>query len=440
MRRKVLPIFIGIVSICGGLLLLLLLVCIALPPVGMDLLMMGCVGIRHMGAGINHLSVGHIEKAGPMPESACTENPIAYKDGHILFFCGEYKSSLLYEPITGRYSQLNFDLGFKTPAHEGRGYSLTPLPDEKLLLIGGSDQSNIIEEKEPRSLFLGVSDIKVRDPGATAFRTIGHLQKARYGHNSVLLNTGKILVLGGETLAPRHRIGSKGDEDIYEGNVRIKKKFNDGDVIHVSVKLDTAELVDPKTGESTLLPNPMLIPRSGSKPILLKDGRVLVMGGITTGPDNKDQFKEPSIEIFDPQTLTFTPAGKLPPNRSLGEATLLPQGQVLISSFLYSPGTAEKYFVEIYDPLTQHLSPLKEPQYPLRGHAIVLENGKVLIAGNPPGFFDSWAPLELFEPKTRSFKFIGNASGSPLVALPNRRVLLYGMTPNKEVSTNIYAY
>jgi hypothetical protein len=438
MGRRIYQFLVKFVGVCSSLVGILLFICLALPPVGIDLLMMGEYGIQYAKAGINHLSVGHIEKAGPMPEGACTENPIAYKDGHILFFCGEYKSSLSYEPITGKFSQLNFDLGFKNPTHEGRGYSLTLLPDEKLLLIGGKDQADIVQNKQPVSLFTEVSDIKVLDSNATAFRTIGHLQKTRHGHSTVLLNTGKVLVLGGETLTPRHRIGSEGDEDIYEGNVRIKKKFNDGDVIYVSVKLDTAELVDPKTGKSILLPNPMLMPRSGFKPILLKDGRVLVMSGVTTGPNKKDQFS--SIEIFDPQTLTFTPAGKLPSNRFLGEATLLAQGQVLISSFLYTPGKGDKYFVEIYDPLTQRLIPLKDPQYPLIGHVITLENGKVLSSGKSPGFFDSWAPLELFDPETHSFKFIGNAIGRPLIPMPNRRVLLLRVSPDNELSTAIYAY
>ncbi|MDT8396060.1 MAG: kelch repeat-containing protein [bacterium] len=71
----------------------------------------------------------------------------------------------------------------------------------------------------------------------------------RYSHTSTLIDTDKLLVIGG---------GPSTDTST------------------------SAEIIDLTTGESTLLPWRMRVPRAGHTATLLPDGRVLVAGGDTT--------------------------------------------------------------------------------------------------------------------------------------------------------------
>ncbi len=62
-----------------------------------------------------------------------------------------------------------------------------------------------------------------------------------------------------------------------------------------------ADLFDPATGTSRVV-GPMHEPRYGQSATLLKDGRVLIVGGVMRSPDRSDA--EPAIlELFDPKKI-----------------------------------------------------------------------------------------------------------------------------------------
>lgn len=87
----------------------------------------------------------------------------------------------------------------------------------------------------------------------------------RYNHSAVVLQDGRILITGGETI--------------------IKGK---------SVPLNTAEIYDPKTKKCTLIENKMNYARSNHTSILLPNGNVFIIGGGSQIP-----------EIFNIETKTF---------------------------------------------------------------------------------------------------------------------------------------
>lgn len=439
MLRKVILAFTGFITACVSLLLILLFfICIAAPPLGLGLIMMGVHGIQYVTAGINHLSAGHMEKTGQMPAHVCFGSPMAYKDGRILILCDYSKSALIFDSKVRIFSALYLDEGFKSPIIQAQGSSLIFLPDERLFMLGGSEQAKISSSQGWD--FIGVNDIKALKPSASVFSTIGHLQKARYNHSSILLNDGKILVLGGENEIFEALIDRQ--EDQVTSN---KEQSKHSQKVRKHLRLDSAELIDPTTGKSSLLSSHMLLPRSDFKTVLLKDGRVLILGGVATGIGNTEQRLEPTFEFFDPKTLMFSSAGKFPSHRSLDKVLLLPDGQVLITSYLFYTGRNADYFTELYNPLTQRFSSLKGSLYPPIAAAITLENGKVLLFGRTPkSFLPPQEPLELFDPKDHSFQFIGNVlnrEGPNLVPLSNRRVLILGQTQaNKDLNAEIYAY
>ena len=101
---------------------------------------------------------------------------------------------------------------------------------------------------------------------------------------------------------------------------------------------------------------------------LLKDGRVLVVGG---------RGRLTSAEIWDPETGRWTPGGNTVEPRSEHTATLLPDGTVLVAG---GPGKID--LVEIYDPETGSWT--QGPRMVLGRYshtATALQDGRVVIAG-----------------------------------------------------------
>jgi cell division protein FtsB len=89
----------------------------------------------------------------------------------------------------------------------------------------------------------------------------------------------------------------------------------------------------------------MTVPRAGHTATLLRDGRVLLVGGFTA----KD-----SAEIYDLTTNTFSPTGSLNTGRHEHSAALLPDGRMLVVGG-YNNGYLAS--AEIYDPATGQWTP-----------------------------------------------------------------------------------
>src|SRR5438046_341271 len=83
-----------------------------------------------------------------------------------------------------------------------------------------------------------------------------------------------------------------------------------------------AAIACPRTAE-------MVEARSSHTATLLADGKVLVVGG--EGLDAKRRpIRLASVELFDPDSRIWSPAGNLSTARSGHTATLLPDGRVLV--------------------------------------------------------------------------------------------------------------
>ncbi|MCB1158986.1 MAG: kelch-like protein, partial [Leptospiraceae bacterium] len=115
----------------------------------------------------------------------------------------------------------------------------------------------------------------------------------RCNHTATLLKDGKVLIAGGD------------------------------DCSYSAIKLNTAEIYDPQTGLFTHVSD-MKVVRSDHTASLLKDGRVLIVGG-TRYYDN-----EKTTEIYDPQTGTFTPGPPTINKHANHTADMLPDGKVII--------------------------------------------------------------------------------------------------------------
>ncbi|MBL0210684.1 MAG: hypothetical protein IPQ13_07200 [Holophagaceae bacterium] len=275
------------------------------------------------------------------------------------------------------------------------GPTLTVLANGKCLIAGGSEFFG------PALASADLLDLQTGDR-LGRYQATGPMAQARRGHVATLLNDGRVLMTGGTS-------GS---------NI-----------------LASTELFNPQTSTFTASGN-MAIPRVGHQATLLKDGRVLITGGLSPGPWNGQSFNSPTakVEVFDPSADggrgQFQTLSALATARYWHSATALKDGRVLITGGVNGPNAPTDVFsgAEIWDFNAQASTasaPLAHSR--ARHNAVLLPSGKVLVAG---GYIPSntttisgLTSAELFDPATNQFQPTGGMSNPRyafgMVLLPN---------------------
>jgi hypothetical protein len=236
----------------------------------------------------------------------------------------------LYDPATGTFSRTG------SMAVDRYGDTATLLKDGRVLIVGGESLKSGI-----------VASAELFDPKTNLFTTTGSLSTSRTGHTATLLPNGRVLIAGGYSAT--------------------------------GFTLASAELYDPTTGRFSLTGS-MSVVRMNHTATLLKDGRVLIAGGFHNG-DPQGTYS--SAELYDPVTGTFGPTGSMSVTRAGHMATLLNDGQVLLtgSATAGSDGTGKSQIMaELYDPTTGTFSPTSgmDDAYDT---ATGLSDGRVLLTG-----------------------------------------------------------
>jgi hypothetical protein len=196
----------------------------------------------------------------------------------------------IYDPGSGTFSATG-------SLATARIYSTaTLLQDGKVLVVGGSDATNA-----------SLASAELYDPETGTFSETGAMSSVRSLHTATLLQDGKVLIVGG--MSSSSGSGSSGGADPAS---------------------QSAELYDPASGTFTTVTGATIASRSMHTATLLKDGKVLIAGGLETGSSGNMLS---SAEIYDPSTQTFTKTGDMNKGHAFHAAGILPDGKVIVAGY-----------------------------------------------------------------------------------------------------------
>jgi len=238
----------------------------------------------------------------------------------------------------------------------GRGAHSDTLVGGSALLTGGRSGRNGGTSRASTDVY---------DPSTGTFSAGPTMGTARWGHSATLLNTGDVLVVGGEdgtgastaelydgaSFAPtadvmsgEHRRGHMA-ETLGNGQVLIA-----GGIGSLNAAVDSAELYDPATGQFTDTDD-MTSPRAWATATRLEDaaGRVLIVGGT-----NNSGFYYKTVDIYDPTIGGGTFVQQLlqtqKPRAFHAATKLIGEGKVLITGGF--DGSLVHDDTEIFDSVT----------------------------------------------------------------------------------------
>jgi hypothetical protein len=324
-------------------------------------------------------------------------------------------------------------------------HTATLLRDGKVLIVGG---------------YIGgdgnIASAELFDPATNNFVAVGSMSTARSSHSATLLPDGKVLVSGGfngeyldttEIYDPSTKQFSPGPRMTSPRSGHIATVFKDGTILFAGgvgtgwTFLKSAEIYDPLTKRFTAVGD-MSVPRESHTATLLNDGRILIAGGHSGRRSQIVIYT--STEIYDPLTRRFTEASDLTIKRHKHEAIRLTDGRVLIlGGSDERDGDGAYNNAEVFNPADGNFAVVKNnmkaTRYKLLGTAVLLPNGKVLVAGGANR-------AEVFDPRTNSFSLAeGDMGTTRLFAtatlLGNGTVLITGgYRDGRNVSDGAWIY
>ena len=302
--------------------------------------------------------------------------------------------------------------------------------------------------------FLAFAQVKAQTP---AWKATGGLGMARTRHTATLLTDGRVLVVGGLTVAsPCCQIANTAEVyDPATGQWRMTNPPNTSRYDHIAVQMAngkvlisggasgtfglvaSTEIYDPLTEIWTIVGN-LNVARDNSQAVLLHDGRVLITGGGAITLTGTAEV----AEIYNPVTNLWTLAGTMKKGRVLHSIALLLDGKVIVAG-----GLADSFLrtSEIYDPATNTWTLTGDLTIPSANRSTtLLANGKVLITGGVNASESPVTVAELYDPVIGQWTATGSMTMPrvmhSLTLLPSGKVLAAGGTAGSSTLSSAELY
>jgi Galactose oxidase, central domain/Kelch motif len=263
-------------------------------------------------------------------------------------------SAELFDPATGNWSATE-SMSIPRARH-----TATLLPNGKVLVAGGlcpglTDPGCPKLGRAEQDPDGAITLAELYDPATGTWSPTGSMVEPRFEHSATLLANGMVLVVGAEH-APDEFLAS-------------------------------TELYDPRTGRWTAAGD-MANGRNDQCTALLPSGRVLVAGGVgPLSPTTDEHGPLRSTELFDPKIGRWAVSGRLAvPRVAGGPCLLLGDGTVLMPG---GGGAGDRLLasVEVYDAARgQWQATTSMPMARVGYAAVVLQSGEALLVG---GFTES---------------------------------------------------
>jgi hypothetical protein len=349
--------------------------------------MAGALVFTSFALSASSLSVGTIgtwSTVGLPPTTLLGANSVVLPDGEVVFLGGFDKTGqpstqvLRSDPKDRRWSQ-----GAPIPVLQ-TGYSITALSDGSVLVAGGgaAEGGNVL------------AGTWLYNPQLDKWSKGGDLHVARSGAATVLLTDGRVLIAGGSVVLTAPNFLGFGN---------------------------SAEIFDPQTNSWSLVGS-MHVARSAIALLALQHGRALAAGGCASATYGILGGAVTSSEVFDPATGAWSETTPLPEARCGASGLTLRDGRLLVTGGLQQGFVTEAFF---YDEQTRHWTTAGST---VTGASspILLADGRVFVAavqaGPVKGALASFVVGgQVFDPASGDWTFATSTS-----ALVPFRLAVYG--------------
>lgn len=237
--------------------------------------------------------------------------------------------------------------------------------------------------------------------------------------------------VGAPVRVPLQVIG--GGPFIEAGKVSMERhygqalQFPDGRILLGMEPLSAQlEWLDPDTGKTQPAGRLLSMRDEGARMTLLSSGKVLVTGGAWPNLST-------SAEVFDPSSGLSHRVGPMNHRHGFHEAVLLDDGKVLVAGGIDDMNLARE-FTELFDPVSETFSPNGTMNSARREFTMTrLNDGRILIAGgfdvSLSGMFPA-VSAEIYDPVTQLFSktgaMVANHADHTATLLGSGQVLITG--------------